>query len=145
MEKLSSRQFYFFYFSIFNETRKQTQRNYYWVLKEEQRIVNLLQQRFLCVFPLAVLFGEGFSCGEWNIRRNRIFIFTQKPFVWEKIQLELVKYAVALFQISPSILFGVHSPLPNSKSLHSSLWTAKGALSNRIFRYFYLIFMEKMF
>ena len=54
-----------------------------------------------------------------------------------------MKYAVALFQISPSILFGVHSPLPNSKSLHSSLWTAKGALSNRIFRYFYLIFYGK--
>ena len=138
MEKVASRQFYYFYISIFNETPKQTQTNYYWVLKEEQRIVNLLQQGFLCVFPLAVLFGKGFSCG--GMKYSVEYYFRGKHLVSGKIRGLWVKYAVALFQISPSILFGVHSTLPNSKSLHSSLWTvAKGTLSlwNRIFKSFF--------
>ena len=84
MEKVASRQFYYFYISIFNETPKQTQTNYYWVLKEEQRIVNLLQQGFLCVFPLAVLFGKGFSCG--GMKYSVEYYFRGKHLVSEKIR-----------------------------------------------------------
>ena len=85
------------------------------------------------------------------MRGNEIFggiSFPRKIFSFGKDSVGVgglagVKYAVALFQISPSILFGVHSPLPNSKSLHSSLWTVAKELSQTGFSSLLFNFLDE--
>ena len=134
-----------FYISIFNETRKQTQRNYYWVLKEQQRIVNLQRQRFLCLFPpLAALFGKGFSWGGNEIFGGIYFPFRKMfPAFWEFVKNSVGGWLVGeIFGgiISDISVHFVRCPLPAAKFKITPFFTldgAKGTLSNRIFSPFY--------